>query len=270
MNRNRSPKTSFAADFVSILLALLIGISLFLALRNDFDGDIGHFAAGSPFFCIFTAASVTAVLFALFTALLAKKKDYALPAPLFSGIPAMIAPLAASLSAMILFVMNAKSLVLEGGASAAKIGELVFLPGIAAFFILGILPAFRGKKLHCAAGIAAALSVNILIFNQYFDFNLPLNSPIRNAILVMEGAYLLALLFTTGSLLGRNSATVCHFIKRTTVALTGGIALGLLLAAWLAPESIPNGVSILRCVLCLFSAAAMLSQSFTPAEKTDD
>lgn len=260
MKHTPTKKDSHTAEIAAGLFAALIGLTLFLALRFDFDSDIGHFTKNSPFFLCFAFLIGASVLSGVCFALIAKQKNAASPTPLSEGVSACIAPCAAALSALLLFIMNLSAL---SRPSVTTLGAILLLPGISAFYILGILPSFRGGKLHAAAGILGTLSVNCLIFNSYFDFTLPLNSPIRNALIVMEAAYLLSLLFTTGSILGKTSAPMCHFVKLIGIALSGGIAFGLLLAAAFAPQNVPVGVSVLRCVLCLFSAAALYFQPFT-------
>ncbi len=247
---------------VTLLLAVVIGGSLFLALRNDFDEDIGHFAVGSPFFTVFVIGAVLAVLIGVGAAIAAKKKGMDLPAPLAEGFAARLPDCAAAVSALVFFVTELLDLIRSGTYTLPAIGELVFLPGIALFFLFGVLPSFRGGRLHGAAGIAACLSVNCLLFRSYFDFTLPLNSPIRNVLVVMEAAYLLALLVVTGNILGKATPSACYFVRCAAVSLMGGMALGLILAALFASDSVPHGVSILRCVLVFFSAAAVLFHPF--------
>jgi hypothetical protein len=216
MNQINRKQVSLIMGLVTLLLAVVIGVSLFLALRNDFDEDIGHFVAGSPFFTVFVISAVLAVLIGVGAAVAAKIKWMDFPAPLAEGFAARLPDCAAAASAVVFFIAELRDLIRAGAYTLPAIGELVFLPGIALFFVFGVLPSFRGGRLHGAAGIAACLSVNCLLFRSYFDFTLPLNSPIRNILVVMEAAYLLAFLVVTGNIFGKGTPSACcsliHFI----------------------------------------------------------
>ncbi len=269
MNQSKRKKTLSVTGTVPVFFAFLIGISLFLALRSDFDGGIGHFASDSLFFAIFAGGCVLSLLFSAGAAFLWKKKQLDFPEPLFGGLAGAISPCGAALSALILFFMNLRELITERAFTWFSVGETLLLPGIALFFILSVIPSRRGGRLHGAMGILACLSVNCMLFKSYFDFTLPLNSPIRNALAVTEAAVLLSVLVTTGSILGKNAPPVCCFVRASAVSLAGGISLGLLLAALFVPQSIPDGVSVLLCALCFFAAAALLSQTFSYSHTND-
>ncbi len=262
MNQLKPKNFLSVTGLVSVCFALVIGVSLFLALAFDFDGDIGHFAVDSPLFSLFSVSAVLAVLFSAVSAVVGKKKDIGFPVPLFGGIAGMIPPVGAALSAAVLFAVNLRDLLANGDYSWFYVGETVLLPGIAAFFVLSVFPSYRGGKLHGAMGILACLSVNCMLFKSYFDFTLPLNSPIRNGLAVMEAALLLSILVTTGSMLGKTSPHVCCFVRSSAVSLAGGISLGIFLTAVFVPKNVPNGVSVLLCTMSFFAAVSLLSQTF--------
>ena len=78
----------------------------------------------------------------------------------------------------------------------------------------------------------------------------------------MEAAFLVFLLVSVGSIFGKKAPAACYFARCAAVSLMCGISMGVLLAAWLVPQNVPDGVSALRCAVCLFSGAAALFQSF--------
>lgn len=267
MNHLNKKTFSFILTFLPPILAVLMGVTLFLALRFDFRSDIGHFSANSPFFLIFVGCAILSAVLGAGIAFFTSKKIPKDTLPAAGGIGGVIFSAGAAFSALLLFFMMLRDWILVGGFTLPAIGETILLPGISAFFVLGILST-KGSKLHGAAGLAACLSVNCLLFKSYFDFTLPLNSPIRNSVVVMEAALLISFLAATGSILGKVTFPVCCFARFTAVSLMGGISLGLVLTALFSKETLPAGVSVLRCVLCLLAAAAFLLQYPIPHENS--
>ncbi len=157
--------------------------------------------------------------------------------------------------ALFLFVIGLGAEARAATHTLPSVGEVITLLGMALFFAFGAIPSKAGGKLHVLFGIFACLSVNLMLFKNYFDFTLPLNSPIRNALTLTEGAFLLHLLSEMRTLLGRNTVRFARFTSFVALSLTGGIAFGLLLALIFTPTTVPDGVSGARCVLCLLVAA---------------
>lgn len=137
--------------------------------------------------------------------------------------------------------------------------ETVTLPAAALFFYkeAGLLKS--GGSSHALAGMGAVLSVTCTLFRRYFDFTLPMNSPIRNALIVAEACLLLYFLSQTRTILQRNTPAFFTFATGCTLFLSGSFSFGLLLTFLLAPDQCPNGVSLLRCFFLFFSACSAAS-----------
>lgn len=264
MNQNNELKFFRIIGILSFGIAVLMGTFLALAIGLDFDNSIGHFAVNSSFLYLFVGCSAFGILFGIFSAISAKKKEYSLTSPLQGGVEAWIFSFAAAFCALILFFTNIGAYINGNAASLPAIGVIVFLPGVAAFFILSLFPSLCGGIYHGIAGIAACLFVNCSLFKIYFDFTLPLNSPIRNALVVMEAAFLASLLLQTRCIFKKIGAPVFSFIRCITISLTGGISFGLVLAALIFPAKLPAGVSVLHCALCLFSSIVFGLRYFIP------
>ncbi|MBE6599222.1 MAG: hypothetical protein E7638_07260 [Ruminococcaceae bacterium] len=257
MNQNNLKRIFFVLGAAAVVIAVFIGTTFFMASYSVFDADIGHFAAGSGMFYAFAAGCVGAVVFASAAAFLAKKKAAGDREPYY-GTFRKIVSLCSAIAALVLFVSELRSELVTEGYTLPALGALITMPGLVLFFALGAIPSLRGGKVHIVSGIAACLSVNLMMFKSYFDFTLPLNSPIRNALALMEAAFLLFLLSEMRTLLQRNTPAFRCIASFSAVMLTGGIALGMLLVLFFVPDNGLWGVSALRCVLCLTAAANAL------------
>lgn len=259
MNKITQEKTQTIIALILIILAVLTGLFLFLAVRNDFDSGIGHFVRGSALFYGFAGSCLAAFVLCVGFGAWAKK-HMALPENHEVSIAQIFTAYSAALAALVIFVTDVYAMIRFGGDTIPGVAELITLPGFTVFFVLGVSPTRRGGKAHAIAGFFACLSVNFMLFKSYFDFTLPLNSPIRNALTMMEAALLLFLLSETRSILGKNTPVFYYIATGIAVSVMGGIALGLLLVTLLVPAEIPEGVSLLRCILCIMvSACAVFS-----------
>lgn len=268
MNKITTQKTQKIITLLLLIFAVLAGLFLFLAVRRDFDSDIGHFARGSVLFFCFIGFCLAAL--ALCIGLGAWSKNHLpLPDNREVSIPQIFTAYSAALVAIVIFASNGYSFIKFGGYTLPGLAEWITLPGVAVFFVLEVSPTRRKSKAHAIAGIFACLSVNFMLFKRYFDFSFPLNSPIRNALTVMEAALLLFLLSETRSILDKNTPVFFSIASGAAVSMMGGIALGLLLVTLIVPAEIPQGISLLRCALCMLVsayAASSLLQKRTEKE----
>ncbi len=249
MDRSTQKKSFPIPAVLAGVFALFVGLTLFLAMRSDFQTDIGHFAVGSPLVIAFIAGCAASAVLAAVLAFAAGQKGRAEAVP-YSFVR-KVTSICTAAAAAVLFVVVLWSELLTPGRSVPSVISLVTMPGLVAFYALGAFPG----KIRAWVGIAACLSANFMLFRGYFDFTLPLNSPIRNAIAVMEAAFLLFLLSEMRSLLGRGMGVFGRFASFAAVSLMGGIALGLGLAMTLSAGTVPDGVSFTQCVFCFLAAA---------------
>lgn len=267
MNKITSQKTKKIIPLLLLILAILAGLFLFLAVRQDFDSDIGHFAQGSALFSCFIGFCLTALALCIGFSVWSKN-HIPLPDNRDVSIPQIFTAYSAALISLIIFATNGYSFIKFGGYTLPGFAEWITLPGMAIFFVLEVSRTRRKSKAHAVAGIFACLSVNFMLFKSYFDFTFPLNSPIRNALTVMEAALLLFLLSETRNILEKNTPVFFSIATGTAASIMGGIALGLLLVALIVPAEVPEGLSPLRCTLCILVSAYAASSLFqTRTEK---
>lgn len=252
ITQNKFKRTAVVSSLVPGVLG---GLFLFLAVRKDFDSGIGHFAEGSVLFGCFAACLAAAVIAAAVTAVLAGKRRYLPAEGETAGILRIFPAYSAALIAAVLFGTGVWDRLRLESSSLPGLIELILLPGIAVYFVLAVSQNGRCGKARAAAGIASCLSVNFMLFSGYFDFTLPLNSPVRNALTIMEAALLLFFLSETRTVLGKNTPAFSCFASCTAISLTGGIGTGLFLVVMFAADRVPAGLSVLRAALCILAAA---------------
>lgn len=185
--------------YIALALALVLGVCYALAMARDFDFRIGHFALDSiPFYI----AAVIAGLGVLFTATAyfsAGMKIYD-PIPEPSPRSAFASVLAAAMCLLVLYdaVRTAAAAVPTTAKtpSPENLGLWSAIAGLflAASVLLGFFGENRGlKTLPVVCAVIGALSVNLAMFACYFNFTVPLNSPVRNLTTLMQAAILLFL-----------------------------------------------------------------------------
>lgn len=217
------------AAVVLITLAAVIAASFFLAMRSDFDYTIGHFDSSSLTFNILKAAAVAAAVVCCALALVARRSASFADDPAETPITTFAAVLTA-LMCVIGLVSSAFDISL--GVSVDKFGmvSLVLLPFIGISMILSLIPSLSHSRLRQITAILAILSVNFSMFSDYFDFTLPLNSPIRNLVTVMKSAALIYLLsearFSFGIKSGRAAVPFFILASGTAGSLTLGYSVG--------------------------------------------
>lgn len=271
-------KKTFSSVFEKLFLLLpilgvVIAIAYFLAMRQDFEYDIQHFATDSVWFWVFTSANIAAAVISAALAILPKKSVVVAKLP---------APSPLSLFAAILSIIMAIGVfVTEIGEIAGPIQKLasfltLFIPASMAVYCI---EKYRGSSIHRIIALLGAASVNLIMFARYFDFSQPLNGPVRNVTTLIHCAVLLFLLSELRLSFGISSNRVTTAFYIFSSAVASSIALGFSVGGILynvTSDSIGNpNESILR--LGLYVAVAMVAidrlLSFTKvsadAEKTN-
>ena len=185
------------AAIAAIVLALILGVCYALAMRFDFDFPIGHFALDSILFhiviavCAIGVAASALAYFSSGTKILDPLPESG-PRSLFAGL------LAAAMCLVILCqaIRVSAAAIPEKLVSPENLSLLSAVLGLflAASVILSWFPENRGMKTFpVVSAVLGALSVNIAMFACYFDFTVPLNSPVRNLTTLMQASILLFL-----------------------------------------------------------------------------
>lgn len=242
-----------------VILALL-GLTYFFALRESFDYTIGHFETGAFWFVLVIILSVLAAVVSAVPAFMAKYTVSVTDTPENN----LCAVFASVMGAVLAVILSADSILAFTPETTIVTKLAAFtLPFMALSLIFGILPMTRGTWLHQLCSIPAVLSVNLTMFECYFDPAVPINSPVRNLTTIMQSALLLFLLSEARLSFGVKSwrITVPYYIFSggTAVTLAGGTALGGILNRLLTAEPADPNLSVLR--LGLYLALALLAVS---------
>ena len=187
-----------AADLIPAGLGLFLALMYALAMRFDFEYDIGHFRRSSFFFHAAAAAAAAGILLALAAALLSRRKIFdPLPEPspvsVFGGVMTAAMGVATAAFTMSSYMRS----VPEEGLTPAKMALASAVLGLclAASALLGLSKEQRGgQAVPVVMAVLGTFSVNISMFAAYFDFSVPLNSPVRNFTTLCQAAVLLFLL----------------------------------------------------------------------------
>lgn len=241
--------------FVFPVLALLTAAGYFLAMKNDFDTAIGHFASDSVPYMLVIITVLVSVLLAGAAALIGSR------AASFNGDPdenpvSLFGAVFTALMSLASLFPVAGDLMLGVSVSKAAIAAAVLTPFIGVSMVLSIIPAYRFSSARRFCAVLAAVCVNISMFADYFDFTLPLNSPVRNLVTVAKGAVLLYLLsearFSFGFASSRPTLLFTVFSSALTASASLGYTLGAILSNSVAGlSSIPNPPTL---HLCLYTA----------------
>ncbi len=248
------------------VLGLVIALFFSAGLVTSFDDEIGHFEYGAVTFYltaggIAVSAAVSALLgrFAREKFSLAAAPEHTLLsvcASYFAAIMAVVASAAEFYDFYVLHVRPAETLVLLAAA---------LLPALAVSAILGTNEKTRGSVPHIIFAILAVLAINFNMFACYFDFTLPLNSPIRNIITIAQAGCMLFLLSEVRLALSpEKRATAPFFVFTSAFAASAvlGISFGLCVYSLVSPDAAGMGISLYRFACCFGIGLLALSRLF--------
>lgn len=255
-NKKKSPRAFLILHSISRpllpILALVIAVSFFFAMKYDFESDIGHFTADSVPFHIVISCAVISVIFACIFALASYRSASFTAVPdespitVFSSVFSAIMSVGALISAAV---------DISIGVEVSRFSQIaaILLPFIGISSILSLIPSLRFSKIRQISAILAAVSVNFSMFADYFDFALPLNSPIRNLVTVMKCSILLYLLsearFSFGHNITRTTVPFFALSSSLTAAITLGYSLGAAAYAILSDTADNPNPSLLSLAL---------------------
>ena len=236
-------------------LGLVIALFLSSGLVLSFDEEIGHFEYGAVTFYltaggIVVSAAVSALLgrisrekFSLCT--IPESPLFSVSASYFTAIMAAVTSAAELYEIYVLRARDAETLVLLAAA---------LLPALTVSAILGAHEKTRGSVPHIVFAILAVLALNFNMFACYFDFTLPLNSPVRNIITIAQAGCMLFLLSEVRLALSPETrATAPFFVFTSAFAASAvlGISFGLCVYGFVSPDAAGMGISVYRFA-CFF------------------
>ena len=182
-------------------LGVLTAVCYALAMARDFEFDIGHFTRTSLFFRIAEIASILGVALAAVLAVrfYARAAYTSLPAPsglsVFGGFVGAVLSVALCLRSVLHYADDLAAETAESLSSVKiALAAAVFGLFLAAGLILALSKDRRHRWYALICTLLGAFSVNISMFAAYFDFSVPLNSPVRNFTTLCQASVLLFLL----------------------------------------------------------------------------
>lgn len=228
------------AVFVFPVLGAAAGICYFLAMRNDFEANIGHFARGSVTAGAAAALCIVSVLLSAVLAFCSRKK--LMPAKVPDRDPLLVTAsiLGVVGAAGVLFLLAMPFLDPLFGTAAkgrlqlfADLASVLLIPAL----ILTLMQDFKVSDARAFFWIGSAAAVILSLFACYFDFDDPLNSPVRVFTMLMQASVLLLTLAESRLALDPDAKrTYCtapfQIFACGTVSSVGlGVSLGGLLFA---------------------------------------
>jgi len=270
-------KTNKILIIIYPLLAIVIAIGFFLAMKSDFEPAIGHFKQGSVGFIMsIIGIAVSAALAFIYSRFMTRSlaivdEPHDSTLDLFGSI---FGAAMAIITALFMLAKFELMTIIEKGAA-------IFLFALAGSLILGCVSSMRTSKIRSLCAVLGALSINLTIFSCYFDLSLPLNSPIRNLLLVAQLSALLFLLsearLTFGAKSGRSTVSFAYLSSALAATITLGYSLGGVLVYLFAPlKNDPNpmvsrlGLYIAIGVIAIGRLAALPSLSDDKSEGSSE
>lgn len=242
------------------VIGVVVALALSGGLVMDFDEDIGHFVFGSGSFYVMTVGIIAAVVVSAILGVRARGKfslvQYPESVPLSicsSYFTAVMAAVTAVASLYDVFVLK-----LHTGSTLEPLSAVLF-PAIAISMLLGSHEKTRQSVVCILFAILAALAVNLNMFACYFDFTLPLNSPVRNVITIAQAGVMLLLLSEVRLALSeKKRATAPFYVFTSAFAASAvlGISFGLCVYGFVSPDAADMGISIYRFA-CYFGVGLL-------------
>ena len=213
----------FAKKFSPVFLTLAIfsALSVSVALVCNFDEEIGHFSRGSVWFYLLCALTVISAISSAVFAILSSKKISLYKEPgedLFSLFASVLCALV-SAAAFIFFLISLPGYSVSKNLLQILSGLLLVF--LAAGVFISVFPKYKSSPARAVLILLGCVAVNLDMFARYFDFTLPLNSPIRNLETIMQACALLFLLSEARLTLGAKAAhnTAKFYIFTSAAAL---------------------------------------------------
>ena len=269
----------FRYSIPALAVAAFLGYAV--AMLHDFEYDIGHFAMRAPAVILCGAACVLSILFAVIrTAVTYKRTAFTEMPDKTSYLTIFTSVLGAGLCIGMFFQNLAHYAEIAASTTAGEMpgippAKLYFWSSLFGLFLAAslILKLFPATKHHPGTAICATLgafSVNIAMFAAYFDFEIPLNSPVRNFTTLVEASALLFLLSEARLAIVKDKEKLPPAFQLLGSTLCATITFGISLAAVVYrlivlgsnPQPEPN-LPLVRLALYTCLGLAAMERAFT-------
>lgn len=242
------------------VLGIVIALALSSGLVMSFDEAIGHFEYGAgTFYLAVGGIAVAAVVSAVLGR--AARTKFSLAAfpdspPLSACASYFTAIMAAVTSAAFFYDIY---VLRTGPAGTLELAAAALMPAITVSMILGTHEKTRQSVLRIIFALLAALAVNLNMFACYFDFTLPLNSPVRNMITIAQAGVMIFLLSEVRLALSPDTRSTSPFYVFTAAFAASavlGLSFGLCVYGFVSPHAAQMDISIYRFA-CYFGVSLL-------------
>ncbi len=253
--------------------AAVSAASFYMAMRNDFEADIAHFARGSVPFILCIAFTIIAAVLSCVTYFATKNHG-----GVEDGKPGMLlttAYLLIAVSSAAVFVTGLTDLRLNVMTSSGSIALLsadkldlfcvILTPVVTVSAILSVIDRTRNTAIHTFFCILTMLYFNLKLFAGYFDFSTAINGPVRNYVSIILSAVLLFSFsearISFGKRENRSSYAYSFFASSLCASVALGISVSMLLYRATCPTAINDPTpSIYSCALYAAVSLAALAR----------
>jgi len=236
---NKAAKFAKISAITSGILAFVIALSYFFALRFDFDYGIGHFERGSIFFYILVTSIIAAAALPAALAVYSKKKASITTLPSVSGAHVFLT-IFASAMAVFAFASSIPDLSMYLATSKLSFFSVIGLLVIAVALITSVVSGMSSSPLVQILLTLSVLAMDIQVLAAYFDQTLTLNSPVRHITMLAELSVMIFLLSEARLAFGlakagdtsvalRASFPFYVFANNASAALSIGFSIGAIL-----------------------------------------
>jgi len=268
MDKIKKQKYIIVSAAVSIVLAVVTAVSYYIAMKNDFDSSIEHFASGSAAFVAFAVSAAVSAVFSLALSVILTKNQEIASEPKTSILSAFGAVLSAVMCISIVFSETgafAKSSSAETSAPVIIAAVLTVFIGVSA--ILNMLKIKIPQSVRIVVATLAVAAVIVRLFASYFDFSHPINGPVRNINTIIEASALIFLISearltfgTAKSPLNKTTAFFYLFSCMVMVSVGFGFSLGALIYGIVNGYSGNPNLSLMRLALYISLAFIALDR----------
>ncbi len=268
-----SPAVNKKLPILYLFLSLTTALSYYFAMKLDFISSIGHFNNGSLPFIICVSALVISIALSSLSAYSSKKYRCKATYPTsYLLVSALL--LVVSILVMIFGLREMRlTAVAEGGIiSAIKflptdekflLAKYILTPFVGLFFALSFFTEMRISRIRTSVGILGALSVVSSLFAEYFNYGIPLNSPIRYLTLILD-ASIIIFIFSEARISMPKEDKRASYVMSVFASSLSSVMLGLSLGmtadrVFLHTENDPNP-AIIQCFLALLVSYLALAR----------
>lgn len=243
----------------ALILTLITAVSLICALKYNFNYDIGYFDFTSPAFVVLAISAALGVILTLAAVL--TSKDYELSKRPTDNIATVFGGTFASVICLFnifekLSGFTGAGIPLKELDTPATLNLLTALLQISIplYCLLALGKKTKVSRLRAALGSIGAVSFISHLFATYFDFTLPINSPMRYLNIIASSCCAIYLLGESRLTFPKDANRPPYRLSLVSSVLCSSVSLGLSAAFLIGSYFITGAESINPAPPILFSS----------------